>query len=80
MHARNVTLLVRGDNLEKSMSRYLIDQIATRPNIWTVFATEVVAVHGEAHLEAIEITGGLSDGARRVESDGLFIMIGRRRR
>jgi thioredoxin reductase (NADPH) len=75
-HARNVTMLVRGDNLEKSMSRYLIDQIATRPNIWTVFSTEVAAVHGESALEAIEITGGVRGGTRRVESDGLFIMIG----
>jgi thioredoxin reductase (NADPH) len=76
MHARNVTLLVRGENLEKSMSRYLIDQLATRPNIWTVFATEVVAVQGEAQLEALEITGGVNGGTRVVDSDGLFIMIG----
>jgi thioredoxin reductase (NADPH) len=75
-HAQNVTLLVRGETLAKSMSRYLIDQLATRPNIWTVFATQVVAVHGETQLEAIEITGGLGAGTRRVESDGLFIMIG----
>ena len=32
-HARSVTILCRGDSLEKSMSRYLVDQLATRPNI-----------------------------------------------
>ncbi|HKP90470.1 MAG TPA: FAD-dependent oxidoreductase [Thermoleophilaceae bacterium] len=32
-HARSVTILYRGDRLEKSMSRYLIDQLATRSNI-----------------------------------------------
>ena len=32
-HARSVTILYRGESLEKSMSRYLIDQLATRPNI-----------------------------------------------
>ena len=32
-HARSVTILYRGDTLEKSMSRYLVDQLATRPNI-----------------------------------------------
>ena len=32
-HARSVTILCRGDGLEKSMSRYLIDQLATRSNI-----------------------------------------------
>src|SRR4029077_20153230 len=32
-HARSVTILCRGDRLEKSMSRYLIDQLKTRANI-----------------------------------------------
>ena len=32
-HARSVTILCRGEALEKSMSRYLIDQLATRSNI-----------------------------------------------
>ena len=32
-HARTVTILCRGEGLEKSMSRYLIDQLATRSNI-----------------------------------------------
>src|SRR5215213_7440608 len=32
-HARSVTILCRGATLEKSMSRYLIDQLARRPNI-----------------------------------------------
>ena len=29
-HARTVTLIVRGDSLEKSMSQYLIDQVASQ--------------------------------------------------
>jgi len=29
------------------MSRYLIDQIAARPNIRTLYEAEVVAAHGE---------------------------------
>src|SRR5262245_10677718 len=32
-HARSVTLLVRGETLEKSMSRYLIDQVRANPNV-----------------------------------------------
>src|SRR4051794_5070894 len=54
-HARSVTLLCRGDRLEKSMSRYLVDQLAKRPNIHTLFGAEVAAVHGEASLEAIDV-------------------------
>jgi len=57
------------------MSRYLIDQLASRPNIWTLFGTEIVAAHGEASLEAIEVTNG-ARGTRRYDSGGLFILIG----
>jgi thioredoxin reductase (NADPH) len=74
-YARNVTMLVRGTSLEKSMSRYLIDQIASRPNIWTLFGTQVVAAHGESSLEAIEVANGAGK-TQRLESGGLFIMIG----
>jgi thioredoxin reductase (NADPH) len=74
-HARSVTILCRGDGLEKSMSRYLIDQIATRSNIHVRTGTEVAAVHGGDTLEAIELTDG-DDGTVRVESGGLFIFIG----
>ena len=46
-HARSVTILCRGDELEKSMSRYLIEQLGTRPNIEVKFGAEVAAVRGE---------------------------------
>jgi thioredoxin reductase (NADPH) len=72
-HARSVTILCRGDRLEKSMSRYLIDQLATRSNIRTMFGVEVTAVHGENSLEAIDVGGAETT---RLESGGLFIFIG----
>jgi thioredoxin reductase (NADPH) len=72
-HARSVTILCRGDRLEKSMSRYLIDQLATRPNIDTIFGVEVAAVHGEDSLEAIDVRGAETT---RLDSGGLFIFIG----
>ena len=75
-HARSVTILCRGDSLEKSMSRYLIDQLATRPNI------EVRCQHRGGGRPR----RGLARGARRLdnatgettrlESGGLFIFIG----
>ena len=56
-HARSVTIVCRGDSLEKSMSRYLVDQLAARGNIGVRFGYEVAAAHGDASLEAIEIRG-----------------------
>ena len=75
-HARNVTILYRGESLEKSMSRYLIDQLATRSNIDVRFLSEVVAADGEEVLEAIDVRTGKSDEPVRLASGGLFIFIG----
>jgi thioredoxin reductase (NADPH) len=76
MHARSVTILYRGDSLEKSMSRYLVDQLATRPNVAVRFRALVVAAHGEASLEAIDVQDSQTGETERVESSGLFIFIG----
>jgi len=75
-HARSVTILVRGPALKKSMSRYLIDQIAERPNIHVHYRTEVVGVHGEASLEAIDVRDGATGETTRLESGGLYVLIG----
>jgi thioredoxin reductase (NADPH) len=75
-HARSVTILCRADTLAKSMSSYLIDQLATRPNIRTMHRTEVVAAHGEESLEAIDIRNSETEETSRLESDGLYIFIG----
>ena len=75
-HARSVTILCRGERLEKSMSRYLIDQLEFRPNIRVLPRTEVVAAHGELSLEAIDVRNADTRDATRVESGGLFIFIG----
>ena len=49
-----VWLLVRGTSLEASMSRYLIDRIAARPNVEVLTQTEVSALEGHGGvLEAI---------------------------
>jgi thioredoxin reductase (NADPH) len=75
-HARTVTLLYRGNGLVRSMSRYLIDQIAARPNIHVMLRTEVAAAHGETALEAIDVRDNRTGGTTRLESGGLFIFIG----
>ena len=75
-HARTVTILCRGDGLEKSMSRYLIDQLETRANISVLTRTQIVAAHGEASLEALDVRNADSGEETRLESGGLFIFIG----
>src|SRR5215472_8138526 len=75
-HARSVTILYRGADFTKSMSQYLVDQLATRPNIDARFHTEVVAAHGEDSLQAIDVKTGPAGEVERLTSGGLFIFIG----
>jgi thioredoxin reductase (NADPH) len=75
-HARSVTILCRGEGLEKSMSRYLIDQLRARSNIRVLSRTEVVAAHGDTSLEAIDVRNAATGDTTRLESGGLFILIG----
>jgi len=75
-HARTVTLVVRGDSLEKSMSRYLIEQLGGKSNVQVKLRSEVVAAHGDTHLSAIDIRDAASATVRRHDCGGLFIFIG----
>jgi thioredoxin reductase (NADPH) len=75
-HARSVTILCRGETLEKNMSRYLVDQLAARPNIRTMYRTELVAAHGEVSLEAVDVRNAATADTTRLESGGLFVFIG----
>lgn len=75
-HARSVTILYRGATLEKSMSRYLIDQLATRPNVHVRYHAEVTAAHGETALDALDVRDATTGETERVPSGGLFIFIG----
>jgi thioredoxin reductase (NADPH) len=75
-HARTVTLIVRANSLEDSMSQYLIDQIRSKSNIRTALRSEVKAVHGDSHLTAIDIVDREANEVRREDSGGLFVFIG----
>ncbi|MFN8422114.1 MAG: FAD-dependent oxidoreductase [Anaerolineae bacterium] len=81
-HARGVTLLVRGDALEKSMSHYLVEQIRAKPNIRVALRSEVQAVHGATHLDAVDIVDRTTGEVRREASGGVYVFIrgGRRDR
>jgi len=75
-HARSVTILCRGGGLEKSMSRYLVDQIASQRNIRVRTRTQVVEAHGDHSLSAIDIHDAGTGQTTRLGSGGLFILIG----
>jgi thioredoxin reductase (NADPH) len=71
--AKKVTMLVRGDSLERSMSKYLIDQIAGTSNITVESGSEIVEAMGDKHLESLKIRTRKGEEVRPASSVFLFI-------
>ncbi len=75
-YARCVTLLVRGDSLEKGMSQYLVDEIKEQPNVRVWLHSSVTKVEGETQLERITVAHSDTGETEVVPARSLFIFIG----
>jgi thioredoxin reductase (NADPH) len=76
--AQRVLLVVRGDNLEKSMSSYLSGRVKARENVEVLFKTEIRKMTGKKRLESVEIENTATGEHRLVETPAVFSMIGAR--
>ena len=74
--ARAVTLVVRGDSLERSMSSYLIEQIRGIDNITVRTNTSIDKCEGLDHLQCVTLVDNLDGGRQVVDAGHLFIFIG----
>jgi thioredoxin reductase (NADPH) len=75
-YAERVVILVRGDSLSSTMSKYLIDQIQQTPNIQLWTHASVAEVHGNSHLEEISVLCSDTNKVERVPATSVFIFIG----
>jgi thioredoxin reductase (NADPH) len=75
-HARSVTLLVRGKDLEQSMSHYLVEQIREIENIRVRVRTTVVGAYGDEHLEELTLCDADSGATETVPAGHVFVFIG----
>ncbi|MFD7660007.1 FAD-dependent oxidoreductase, partial [Actinosynnema sp. NPDC059797] len=75
-HARRVVLVVRGDSLARSMSHYLIEQLARVPAIEVRTCTEVVGGEGRDHLESLTLRHTKTGETTTVPASWLFAFIG----
>ncbi|WP_248960215.1 FAD-dependent oxidoreductase [Sphaerisporangium perillae] len=75
-YAKKVNILIRGGDLRRSMSQYLIDQIADTPNIEIHPHTAVVDGEGGDHLERLTLCDPRSGRVRTVDTSWLFVFIG----
>jgi thioredoxin reductase (NADPH) len=73
-YATKVTMLVRGEGLSFTMSKYLIDEISRTSNIVIEAQTQVVEAIGNERLESLRLHGPAGDS--QVPTSSLFVFIG----
>ncbi|HEU5000582.1 MAG TPA: FAD-dependent oxidoreductase [Lapillicoccus sp.] len=75
-HAKRVVMLVRGRDIGATMSEYLVRRIENADNVEVRLRTEVVAAHGDGHLERITIADHATGTQEEAETGWLFAFIG----
>ena len=75
-HAAGCRLMIRGGDLGKSMSHYLIDELEHRPEVELMTYTEIVELKGETSLEAVVVADARTGERRELEAKALFVFIG----
>jgi thioredoxin reductase (NADPH) len=74
--SRHVYVLVRGEGLADSMSRYLIRRLESNPKISLLTRTEVIALDGNGHLEHVTWRNATKSDVERRDIRHLFVMAG----
>lgn len=74
--SKHVHLVVRRDNLEETMSHYLIDRIVGHPDITVHFNSEVDAIDGEAWVDTVLLKDIPTGTLRPLEVSDVYVMIG----
>jgi thioredoxin reductase (NADPH) len=69
-----VTFVVRGDDIDKGMSRYLVDRILADGRIAVRTSIQVMGLEGDDSLAAVRVTG--PDGEETFPCAALFSFIG----
>ena len=75
-HAAECRLLIRGGDLAKSMSRYLVDEIERRGQVDVMTYSEVVELKGDEQLEAVVVADTRTGEHRELPAKALFVFIG----
>src|SRR5205823_1865635 len=75
-HARQVLILIRGDDLYKSMSSYLVRRIEQTSNIELLCNTTIRRMNGDTHLGSVDMVNSKTGEERAVETNGVFSFIG----
>lgn len=71
-----VYVVIRGENLSKTMSRYLVDQVERHPRVTVRSCTEVREVHGDDKLKEVVIEDNRTSERQSIQTRALFVFIG----
>ena len=74
--AKRVYMLVRSNSLAASMSQYLIRRIENSPSIILRLQTEIAAVEGKDHLEAVYFRDSQTGQTEKHDIRHIFVMTG----
>ena len=74
--ARTVTIVIRRDTLQQTMSQYLIDEISAHDRIDVYPSCEIVDGGGAARLEWLELRNTVTGETTRRDCGGLFLLLG----
>lgn len=74
--ANRVLMLIRSEGLARTMSSYLVQQIAQTPNIKIVSHTEIRELVGEGRLTGIVTWNRESGATESIPVQTVFVMIG----
>ena len=74
--AKSVTLIIRSDRIEAGMSQYLVDRIASTPNITVRLGASIASVEGGRELAAVELEDRETHARDRLAISALFLFIG----
>jgi thioredoxin reductase (NADPH) len=75
-HASRVLLLIRGDDLNKNMSSYLVRRIEQTSNIELLRNTTIRHMTGNGHLQAVDVVNNNDGRERTIETPAVFSFIG----
>jgi thioredoxin reductase (NADPH) len=75
-HTRKVSLVIRGNDLGKDMSSYLVQRIEETPTVEVLRNTEVRRMSGDRYLRSVEIVNTKTGEVKTLDVQALFSFIG----
>ena len=75
-YACKVSIVIRGLGLKETLSDYLLQRIATEPNVHVITQTVIAGLEGDDTLREVELKNVASGELRKVQTRWLFICIG----